>query len=211
MEINNLVKRATIYTTIFFVVIFLVGINCGGEGYPVYAGPVIEICNDGVDNDVDGDIDCADTDCNTKPCDLDGNPCTGDRCLSVGGLPGSCVAGSNICGGLVPCGRIVNDPSTSWNDTDPCDFCHLLMLMSEIINFLIALAATITLLALVITGFLFITSAGNEERRTSAKRAFKMTLIGFIVIFMSWLMIDFLLTAWGYLDPLGGEWNVVCD
>ena len=115
-------------------------------------------------------------------------------------------------GGLVPCGRDWDDPSTSlFNETNPCDLCFLLMLISKIINFLLALAATIALLALVIIGFLFITSAGNEERRTSAKQALKLTLIGFIVIFISWLMIDFLLTVWGYLDPLGGKWNVVCD
>ena len=117
-----------------------------------------------------------------------------------------------ITGGLVPCGRTFDNPKTFlWDERTPCDLCFLLMLINKIINFLLALAATIAMLALVITGFLFITSAGNEERRTSAKRAFKMTLIGFLIIFLSWLMIDFLLSAWGYLDPLGGKWNIVCD
>jgi hypothetical protein len=114
-------------------------------------------------------------------------------------------------GGMVPCGRADNNPATPWDDTDPCNFCFLLMLISEITNFLITLAAAVAVLALVVAGFLFITSAGNEERRTSAKRALKLTIIGFVVIFISWLMIDFILTAWGYLDPLGGKWNVICD
>jgi hypothetical protein len=115
-------------------------------------------------------------------------------------------------GGMVPCGRDWDDPSTPLLDeTKPCDFCHLIMLISEIINFLLTLAAAVAVLALVITGFLFITSAGNEERRTSAKQTLKLTIIGFLIIFLSWLMIDFLLTAWGYLDPLGGKWNVICD
>jgi hypothetical protein len=115
-------------------------------------------------------------------------------------------------GGLVPCGRDWDDPSTTgWDERDPCDFCFLLMLINEITNFLIAIAAAVAMLALIIIGFLFITSAGNEERRTSAKQALKLTIIGFIIIFISWLMVDFLLTAWGYLDPLGGKWNVVCD
>jgi hypothetical protein len=145
-------------------------------------------------------------------CDLDGDPCTGDRCVSTdGGLTSSCMAGSNICGGFVPCGRMVNDPGTLWDDTQSCNFCHGIMLLNQGMNFLMKIAGTVAVLALIITGFLFITSAGNPERKNNAKETFKWVIVGFLVIFLSWLIVDFLLSAWGYLDPLGGEWNVVCD
>jgi streptogramin lyase len=114
-------------------------------------------------------------------------------------------------GGLVPCGRDWDDPATTWDDTQPCNFCHGIMLLNQGMNFLMKIAGTVAVLAIIITGFLFITSAGNPERKNIAKTTFKWIIIGFLILSLSWLMVDFLLSAWGYLDPLGGEWNVVCD
>lgn len=114
-------------------------------------------------------------------------------------------------GGLVPCGREWDDPNTSWDDTDSCEFCHGIMLLNQGMNFLMKIAGVVAVLALIITGFLFITSAGNPERKNNAKTTFKWVIVGFLILFLSWLLVDFFLSAWGYLDPLGGEWNVVCD
>ncbi len=114
-------------------------------------------------------------------------------------------------GGWVPCGREWNDPDTPWNDTASCDFCHIMMLMNLFMDFLVSFALVITVLAIVFTGFLFITSAGSPERKNKAKAYFKGILIGFFVIFLAWLIVDFLFVVWGYLDPLGGQWNVVCE
>ena len=145
-------------------------------------------------------------------CDVDGDICTGDRCASLDdGVTSNCMAGANICGGLVPCGRMVNDPNTSWDDTQSCDFCHGIMLLNQGMNFLLGIAGILAVLALVVTGLLFVTSAGSSERKNNAKQTLKWVLIGFLIVFLSWLFIDFLLSAWGYLDPIGGEWNVVCD
>ena len=113
--------------------------------------------------------------------------------------------------GLVPCGRLCDAPDTSWDDTQSCNFCHGIMLLNQGMNFLMKIAGVVAVLAIIITGFLFIFSAGNPERKNNAKTAFKWVIIGFLILSLSWLMVDFLLSAWGYLDPLGGEWNVVCD
>jgi len=113
--------------------------------------------------------------------------------------------------GLVPCGRLCNSLDTPWDDTEPCNLCYLLMLLNQGMDFLVKIASVVAILAFVITGFFFITSAGNPERKSLAKTSFKWILVGFLIIFLSWLFVDFLLSAWGYLDPLGGEWNVVCD
>ena len=169
-----------------------------------------------------GECDKSNGDCyypdDPNLCDYEGSiglpsdVCTGDRCVSLdGGLSSNCMAGSNICGGLVPCGRMVNDPNTAWDDTASCEFCHGIMLLNQGMNFMLGIASVVAILALVITGFLFITSTGNPERRNSAKTTFKWIIIGFLILFLSWLIVDFILSAWGYLDPLGGEWNVVCE
>ena len=114
-------------------------------------------------------------------------------------------------GGLIPCGRADNNPNTPWDDSAPCEFCHGIMLLNQGMNFLMKIASVVTVLALIVVGFLFIFSAGNPELKNTAKTSFKWIIFGFLVIFLSWLIVDFLLSAWGYLDPLGGEWSVVCD
>ena len=145
-------------------------------------------------------------------CDLDADICTGDVCVSSdGGLTSTCRAGENICEGLVPCGRMVNNPATAWDDTDSCDFCYGILLLNQGMNFLTAIAGIVATLALIITGLLFITSAGNVERKNSAKTMFKTVLIGFMILFLSWLIVDFVLSVLGYIDPLGGKWNVTCE
>jgi len=113
-------------------------------------------------------------------------------------------------GGLIPCGREWDDPDTPWNDKAPCDLCHLILLVNEIMNFLAGLAFVIALLALIVTGFLLLTSAGNSEKINNAKTNLKWIILGIIIIFFAWFIVDFLLTAWGYIDPLGGKWDVVC-
>lgn len=57
---------------------------CSGNGG--VAEPAETSCADGVDNDCDGAIDCADPDCTGKVCDAAGNTCAGGGC---GGGPGS--------------------------------------------------------------------------------------------------------------------------
>lgn len=163
------------------------------------------ICNDGIDNDCNGSIDCLDVSCNNLDCDS-GDVCRVGKC--IGGI---CTGTLNICGGLVPCGREANNPTTAWDDRESCNFCHGVMLISQGMNFLVKIAGIIAVLAIIITGFLFVTSAGDPERKNNAKTTLKWIIFGFLILFLSWLIADFILTAWGYLDPLGGQWSVVCD
>jgi len=114
-------------------------------------------------------------------------------------------------GGLVPCGRDWDDPTTSWDDTASCETCHGMLLLNEGMNFLIQMAGILAVLALIVVGFLFVISSGNPEMKNLAKTSFKWVIIGFLILFLSWLLVDFILSAWGYLDPLGGKWNVVCN
>ncbi len=66
-----------------------------------------ENCNDGVDNDGDGRIDCADQDCAGVACN-DGQFCT---------VGETCQSGSGICGGGTP--RDCSDPNAC--TADSCD------------------------------------------------------------------------------------------
>ena len=143
-------------------------------------------------------------------CDLDGEVCTVDRCLSKdGGLTSSCVAGPDACGGLIPCGRMVDDPTTDIIESNPCSLCTLIYTVQLIIKFLIKIAIVVALIAIAFGGFLYISAAGSQEAIEKAKSIIKYAIIGFIVILVAWVIIDSVLATAGYIDPIGGEWYMM--
>jgi len=86
---------------------------------------------------------------------------------------------------LVPCGG----PTQS-----PCTLCHLWQLGSNIINFLtFSLAIPAAALLFVAAGVIFLVSGGNEYKLTKAKTIFTNTVIGLLIVFCSWLLIDTLI------------------
>jgi predicted ribosomally synthesized peptide with SipW-like signal peptide len=87
--------------------------------------PKTEVCNDGLDNDCDGNIDCADADCNGQACD-DGLYCNGADTCSAGACAGhtgnpcpgpdgdsdcreSCNEASDNCTAFDPIGSFCDD------------------------------------------------------------------------------------------------------
>jgi hypothetical protein len=69
-------------------------------------GPEAGNCNDTIDNDCDGKIDCSDTDC-TTPAKCQGGTQDGQDCSTAATLA-ACTAGVGIC----PCPPILKDPTT---------------------------------------------------------------------------------------------------
>ena len=112
-------------------------------------------------------------------------------------------------GGLMPCGRDWDDPATTWTDSDPCTLCHLIILASEIINFLMGLVAVVALLALIIGGLLYVKTAGDAGLITVAKQNINKIFSGFVIIFIAWLIVNVIMVLFGFTDPLGdASWQV---
>ena len=83
---------------------------------------------------------------------------------------------------IVPCGR---------EGTPDCNLCHLWHLASNIINFLtFNLAIPAAVLLFVAAGVIFLISGGSQERVSLAKSIFTNTIIGLVIIFCSWMLID---------------------
>lgn len=141
-----------------------------------------------------------------------GSKCKLDRCDDSSGIA-VCITdfSADFCGGLIPCGRELDNPATEANEQDSCSLCHVAMLSNNSIQYLIEIASILALLALMISGLLYVMSAGNSEKKSSAKGYIMATIKGFAAIFLAWLIVDFVLSAWGFIDPLGGKWNVICD
>ena len=80
----------------------------------------------------------------------------------------------------------INSQSTSLNITNPLGGTNdISTLVSNIINFLIILAVPITAILIVYAGFLYITSAGNDEKVKTAQKALIWAIIGFAIVLVA--------------------------
>ena len=93
--------------------------------------------------------------------------------------------------GLVPCGEPGN----------PCQFCHLFVLVENIINFfLINIVFPVATLIIIIGGLMFLLYTENAQRVEQAKSLLTAAIIGLVLIFSSWIIVNFFLTAIGLSD-----------
>ena len=82
--------------------------------------------------------------------------------------------------------------------TDDCTLCDLWHLASNIINFLsFNLAIPMAILLFVAAGVIFLISGGSEEKVALARSIFTNTVIGLVIIFCSWMLIDTLIKSIG--------------
>ena len=82
----------------------------------------------------------------------------------------------------------------------PCGFCEFLQMLQNLINFLtFSLAIPLATLAIILGGFWWIFSGGSEERVEKGRKAIWGGVLGLIITFCSWLLINF------FLNMLSGE------
>lgn len=112
--------------------------------------------------------------------------------------------------GLIPCGRYINDPATSWNECKKCDFCSFALSLQLIINFLLKVVGVVAFLAIVLGQLLAMTAAGQTDMMVKIKFALWQSLLGFAYVVAAWVVVNSILIAIGYTDPLEGEWYTVC-
>jgi len=114
-----------------------------------------------------------------------------------------------IVGGLVPCGKTVNNPETPWNEREPCQIKHIFLLIKVIIDFLLFRAAPIILVLLALTTgvmFYFSMSTGETTPIIRVRRLWKSTGIGLGIIFFAWTIVNIALKLIGYQVGIFGNW-----
>jgi hypothetical protein len=113
--------------------------------------------------------------------------------------------------GLIPCGRNSDDTNTPWNECNPCDLFSIILMGQLTIEFLLKLAAIAATLSIIFAGFLYVFAAGNTGLTDKARKMITYTLTGFAIIFISWIIVDAILSSLGYINPLGGDWYAISN
>ena len=87
-----------------------------------------------------------------------------------------------------------------------CTICDFFATLTYIYNFLVLdIATPLAIIGITIGAILMMISAGNPQLLSLGKHIFYMAVIGLVLVFCSWLIINTLLTAMGY--NLGTWWN----
>lgn len=92
------------------------------------------------------------------------------------------TASSALAAGLIPCGG---------QGESACTICHLGILVINVTNFLIEkIAFPAAALLTLIGGLALITAGPSEQRLKFGKQVLTSTIIGLIIVLVSWLAVD---------------------
>lgn len=101
--------------------------------------------------------------------------------------------------GIIPCGLTSPDPSINVTDdpsqgTSKCTLCHLIVGINNIIVLLRNIMSAIAVAFIVAMAIIYITSSGDEGRMRFAKSGIAAALIGFAIILLAWVIVNFVLS-----------------
>ncbi len=89
---------------------------------------------------------------------------------------------------LVPCG------SSGGATFVPCNLCNLIVLINNIVQFLLfKLGLPIGVIAILVAGYFFLTASGSEQKIQQGKDTLKYAVLGLVIAFGAWLIIDTIL------------------
>ena len=119
--------------------------------------------------------------------------------------------------GLVPCGRQRDAPDTIEIETEPCTLCHLFIMAKRIFDFLfLYLAIPLGVLMIIIGGAFILTAGGSPERTGQGRKILTAAIIGIVIFFASWIIVNtvlsFLTTGGppsGIVPIFGKPWNQI--
>lgn len=92
--------------------------------------------------------------------------------------------------GLVPCGRNSGTPA----EMAPCTLCHLVVGFQRLTQYALYMVVTLALVGIFFAGVMYIVSSGDEGMMSKAKTFLKVSLIGFSVVIVGWLIVN--VTLW---------------
>ncbi len=106
--------------------------------------------------------------------------------------------------GLVPCGG-KGEPT--------CQLCHFFVLFKNIINFILwQIVPPVAVFMITVSGFFMIFSGGNPENIEKGKKIITNTLIGLVIIYATWAIINLFFQVIGVQNWTGLQnwWQIDC-
>jgi type IV secretory pathway VirB2 component (pilin) len=103
--------------------------------------------------------------------------------------------------GLVPCGKSEKSPGESDGVTKSCQFCHLFVMLDGIIDFVTQkIVPPIVVLMIIIAGIMFFFGGGNPSLLLQAKKLITSVVMGLVIMFSAFLIIQTILNVMGVAD-----------
>ncbi len=111
-------------------------------------------------------------------------------------------------GGLVPCGRKYDNLQTpNINEAEPCGLKHIFLLLKNTLDFLLwRLGLIILVLLIMVTGVISYFSMGAPTIIVRVKSLLKSAMVGYGVIFLAWIIINWILVILGFQVGIFGKW-----
>lgn len=109
---------------------------------------------------------------------------------------------------IVPCGTAFNNPSTPWNEREPCQLKHLALLMRNIIDFVLwKLSLLIIIILAITTGVIFYFSFGGPDTLAQIKGIWKAVGVGALILLFAWTFLNLFLGILGFAVNIFGTWH----
>jgi hypothetical protein len=129
--------------------------------------------------------------------------------VAVSIAPPVALAADATSQGIVSCDQAAGNGSTA------CNFCAMVTLGQNVVNFAIVIAIPLAMLFIGWAGFLYMTSAYSPVQIATAHKIFKNTAIGFVAALAAWLIVDTFIHEivlrynQNYFSDVGGSWYKV--
>lgn len=100
-------------------------------------------------------------------------------------------------------------------ETDPSNLNDLVDILINVANYFLGITGSLMLIMFIYGGVMLILSSGNKERVQKGQQIITSAVVGLIIVFSSYLIIQFTLQTLGVVDPSGsfksgsgvtGEW-----
>jgi type IV secretory pathway VirB2 component (pilin) len=103
---------------------------------------------------------------------------------------------------LVPCGLDADDPlTTNFDESEPCQLCHIFVLFDNIVDFILfEVVPLLAVLMIVIAGVILMTASDNPANVNKTKEVLKAVIIGLVLIYGAWFLINLFFLAIGLAD-----------
>ena len=107
--------------------------------------------------------------------------------------------------GLIPCGRQYDNTLTANDESRPCGFSHLILLVKNVLDFVLwRLGLLIIAVLAVFTGFFTYFSFGAPDIGMRIKALWRSLFFGYLITLFAWLIVKIILNALGFEASLFG-------